>query len=191
MAPKVKITNEMIINAAMEFVEQNGYDALTVRSIAASLSCSTQPIYSCFSNMDVLKAEVCRLSAEKCFEILFKDVNADDFLCSFFKSFLEMAVGKPSFFRSVFVMPYSGNVDLFEQVKLRFPIDDIFGAQGKMYDLKEKDIRQIFDRAYCFALGYAVILTGGGAKSLSEDNVGFLYKTVRDIVSGSFLSYGY
>ena len=191
MAPKVKVTSEMIIGAAMDFVEQNGYDALTVRQVAQCLSCSTQPIYSCFSNMDDLKAEVCRVSREKCLSALFDGVSMDDFLCSLSKSLLKFALEKPKLFRSVFVMPYSGRLDLFAEIKKRYSIGDIFGAQGRMYDLSEADVRRVVDKALYFALGYAVALTGEGRSEFTEDMSDFLDGTIRELVSGFFLSCGY
>lgn len=58
MPPKAKITREEIIATAVELVRQNGESALNARNIAHSLGCSTQPIFSNFSNMDELRAAV-------------------------------------------------------------------------------------------------------------------------------------
>ena len=58
MPPKVKVTKEEIINAALALVQENGADAINARSIAASLACSTQPIFSNFSSMEELEKEV-------------------------------------------------------------------------------------------------------------------------------------
>ncbi len=55
MPPKQTITKEMIIAAAFDLVRQKGKTALSARNIAAALSCSTQPIYSCFSTMKDLE----------------------------------------------------------------------------------------------------------------------------------------
>jgi AcrR family transcriptional regulator len=58
MPPRQSITKEMIIQAAFDLVRQNGTAALSARNIATHLSCSTQPVYSCFKNMKVLEDEV-------------------------------------------------------------------------------------------------------------------------------------
>ena len=55
MPPKTKITKEGIVEAAMRLVRENGVDALNARSLAAELSCSTQPIFSNFSSMEELR----------------------------------------------------------------------------------------------------------------------------------------
>lgn len=58
MPPKVKVTKEEIINAALALVRENGTDAINARSIAASLACSTQPIFSNFATMEELQKDV-------------------------------------------------------------------------------------------------------------------------------------
>ncbi len=58
MPPKVKITKEDIIKAALDLIRENGEATLNARSIAAALGCSTQPIFSNFSSMEELEEEV-------------------------------------------------------------------------------------------------------------------------------------
>lgn len=64
MPPKVKITKEDIINAAVDMVRQNGAQVLNARNLAAYLDCSTQPIFSNFSSMDELRFAVLKKSDE-------------------------------------------------------------------------------------------------------------------------------
>lgn len=58
MAPKVRITKDAIVSAALDQVRRNGEQGLNARSVAAALGCSTQPIFSNFATMDELKAAV-------------------------------------------------------------------------------------------------------------------------------------
>ena len=44
-----------MINGAFRLIREQGYEALTARSLAAFLGCSTQPIMYQFPNMDSLK----------------------------------------------------------------------------------------------------------------------------------------
>lgn len=55
MPPKIQVSREQIIDAAMRIIDKSGYDALTARSIAAELGVSTQPIYREFQDMDALR----------------------------------------------------------------------------------------------------------------------------------------
>lgn len=55
MPPKVKINEQTILSAALELVRTGGDEALNARSLAASLHCSTQPIYRNFATMEALR----------------------------------------------------------------------------------------------------------------------------------------
>ena len=57
MPPKVKVTKQEIISAALSLVRQNGPDALCARGLAGALGCSTQPIFSNFATMEDLQSE--------------------------------------------------------------------------------------------------------------------------------------
>jgi len=58
MPPKIKTTKKDIINATVDIVRKYGADAINARTIASSLGCSTQPIFSNFSTMDELRLAV-------------------------------------------------------------------------------------------------------------------------------------
>ncbi|MDE5742448.1 MAG: TetR/AcrR family transcriptional regulator [Oscillospiraceae bacterium] len=58
MPPKARVEREDIINAAAEIVRENGVSALNARAVAARLGMSTQPIFSNYSSMEELKADV-------------------------------------------------------------------------------------------------------------------------------------
>ena len=58
MPPKVKVTKEEIVRAAVAVVREHGVEALNARMVAAALDCSTQPIFSNFATMDELRFAV-------------------------------------------------------------------------------------------------------------------------------------
>ena len=58
MPPKVKVTREDILRAAVEIVRAEGAQALNARNIAAALHCSTQPVFSNFATMEELRLGV-------------------------------------------------------------------------------------------------------------------------------------
>ena len=58
MAPKTKISREMIIDAAFEIIRKNGDGALNARAIAEFLHCSTQPILYQFKTMGEIRDAV-------------------------------------------------------------------------------------------------------------------------------------
>lgn len=58
MPPKIKITKEAIIHAAVEIVREHGADAVNARTVAARLNCSTQPVFTNFTAMEDLRLAV-------------------------------------------------------------------------------------------------------------------------------------
>lgn len=64
MPPRVKITKPDIIAASLETVRESGLLSLNARAVAKRLKCSTQPIFSNYSSMEELKADVIRSADE-------------------------------------------------------------------------------------------------------------------------------
>lgn len=54
MPPKTRFTEELILDAAFDLTRTKGIDAVTARTLAARLSCSTAPIFSRFESMEAL-----------------------------------------------------------------------------------------------------------------------------------------
>ena len=79
MPPKVKITKDEIINAALEIVRINGEQAINARSIAATLNCSTQPVFSNFSSMESLRLAVAQRADLLCREYIRREVESGEY----------------------------------------------------------------------------------------------------------------
>ena len=79
MPPKVKITKEDIINAAVLLVRNNGAGALNARTVASTLGCSTQPVFSNFATMEELRLAVVEKADELCNEYIKKEINSGKF----------------------------------------------------------------------------------------------------------------
>lgn len=58
MPKQVSITKKMIDQTAFELIRTRGLEALTARSIAEVVGCSTQPIYKIYRNLEELKEHV-------------------------------------------------------------------------------------------------------------------------------------
>ena len=58
MPPKVKTTKDEIVSTALSLVRECGAEAINARSIASSLGCSTQPVFSNFASMNELREAV-------------------------------------------------------------------------------------------------------------------------------------
>ena len=75
MPPKIKITKEDIITAAVNLVQISGAHAINARNLATVLNCSTQPIFSNFKSMDELRFTVTQKADELCQEYIKNEIE--------------------------------------------------------------------------------------------------------------------
>ena len=64
MPPRIRITQEAIVDAAVDLIRRHGMSALNARRLAAELGCSTQPLFSNFDSMDALLEAVIRRATD-------------------------------------------------------------------------------------------------------------------------------
>ncbi len=58
MPPKIKVTEEDIINVAIGIVQEKGFENLNARDLAKKIGCSVHPIFRAFDSMEGLKSAV-------------------------------------------------------------------------------------------------------------------------------------
>lgn len=58
MPPKVRITEDAILDAAIEIIRDKGITSVNARELAKSLGCSIQPVFRNFQSMDNLKKDL-------------------------------------------------------------------------------------------------------------------------------------
>lgn len=71
MPKQVSITKEIVDQTAFELVRTQGMQALTARSIAEQVGCSTQPIYKVYKNLDELREHIILMVTEFSGELIF------------------------------------------------------------------------------------------------------------------------
>ncbi|MCR5509146.1 MAG: TetR/AcrR family transcriptional regulator [Lachnospiraceae bacterium] len=104
MGRKVRITREMIINAAYELLDESGINAVAIKSIAAKLNCSTQPVSWQFGSMAELKKELYSYAVNKMYGSLEEQMKGKDAVEAFFVSgvnYISNACDHPHVFKFV------------------------------------------------------------------------------------------
>lgn len=77
MPAKKQITKEMILGAALQILMEYGIKAINVKSVAARLHCSTQPIYLSFDHMDGLRQELIPAAVDKFTELMRQECGTE------------------------------------------------------------------------------------------------------------------
>lgn len=79
MPPKVRITKEDIIDAAVDIVRKNGEQSINARNIATALNCSTQPVFSNFANMEELRLAIVDKADHLCQAYMKREVESGEY----------------------------------------------------------------------------------------------------------------
>ena len=66
MPPKAKFTKEEIIEAALNIVRTDGYEALTSRALGTYLGSSARPIFTVFKNMEEVQQAMIEAAKQNC-----------------------------------------------------------------------------------------------------------------------------
>ena len=104
MGRKTQITKEIILETALRMLIQDGYAAITVKTLAAEIGCSTQPIVWHFENMNSFRKaffEYCIDCAKSQFTVW--NGSLDDLLTETARGYITIACNMPNLFRFVFV----------------------------------------------------------------------------------------
>ena len=79
MPPKVKVTKEAIVDAAVQIVRKDGAAAINARAIAAMLNCSTQPVFSNFATMEALRLAVVEKADALCQGYIQREIESGNY----------------------------------------------------------------------------------------------------------------
>ena len=103
MGRKAQITKEKILETALQILIRDGYGAVTVKTLAAEIGCSTQPIVWHFENMVGFRKaffEYCVDYAKRQFTVW--NGQLDDLLTETARGYITIACNMPNLFRFVF-----------------------------------------------------------------------------------------
>jgi len=103
-----KIPRETILETAYSLLIQGGASEVTIKSIAAQLGCSTQPISWQFGNMDNFRAELLEYCIDRVSShFYFQDGNAEAILDHIVSGYIDLALDTPNLYHYL----YMGDLD--------------------------------------------------------------------------------
>lgn len=131
MPPRVKITKKDIIRTAVELVKANGAQRINARAIAASLNCSTQPVFSNFRTMEELEKATLTAAYEIYFDFIKKEVESGKYpqYKSFGIAYIRFAKEEKELFKLLFMRDRTGE-DLSEPPDFEESVQMIMKANG-------------------------------------------------------------
>lgn len=144
--PRAKqIEKQDILRAAVDVIRQKGASALTVRSIAGALGCSTQPLYYEFANIEALRAALLPYVRSHYLQFRGGDYKA------FGRHFLQFARQEKELFRFVFLRRRAPGETLLEDANY----DETIGLLARNLEMPPEDARAMHRQMQlrCYGLG--------------------------------------
>ena len=143
MPPKVRITREGIINAAIDMIRKNGVEALNARSLAAALQCSTQPIFSNFATMDVLQKAVMEAAFDLYLDFLRREAASGEYPVykAYGMAYIRFAQEERALFKLLFMCDRQGQppvmtADREESISMIMQANGLSYARAEMLHLE-------------------------------------------------------
>ena len=125
MARKTTITKDMILGSALTMVIRDGYQSVNVKTLAAEIGCSTQPIVWHFENMEGFRTELYGYAREYAGRSIRQASDPSGIFEAMGRSYIRMAVREPNLFKFL----YLGQTPVSKPYSLK---DLTTGKQQKM-----------------------------------------------------------
>ena len=131
MPPKVKITKEDIVKTAVGLVRTSGEAAINARAIAASLNCSTQPVFSNFETMEKLHEAIVMAVYEIYLDYLKDEAESGQYpqYKSFGMAYIRFAEEEKELFKLLFMRERQGK-DIVPTLDFDASVEIIMKANG-------------------------------------------------------------
>ena len=157
MPPKARVTEDMIINAAVEVVRQSGFENINARTVSGQLHCSTQPVMYHFSTIDSLKKAAYRQVDHLHSQYMMSVPPGQDPILGIGMNYIRFAVEEPQLFHFLFQSGYAKENSLLEMVDSD-ELVPVLEAMREGAGLSMEKTRNVFITVVLFAHGYASII---------------------------------
>ena len=139
MPPKVKVTKNSIIEAALAMLRANGEASVNARSLAATLGCSTQPIFSNFATMEELQTAVMTAAYELYLTFLQREAESGAYppYKAFGMAYIRFAEEEKELFKRLFMCD-RGGAERTPTADFEASVDMIMKANGLSRERAER-----------------------------------------------------
>lgn len=172
MPPKPELTRDKIAAAAFELTRIKGMEALTARSVAQALGCSTQPIYSLYGGVEELKSSVYEMAAGYMKNRMLepRDKHHSPAL-NLAIGFLYFAQEEKELFRTLYLSgfrTYRPRQDLFlgEELTTHY-----LRYSKRLHHVAEAQLKAIFLKLTVYMIGIGTMLNSGTLELAMEEAV--------------------
>ena len=177
MARKATISREVILEAALKMLIRDGYASVNVKTLAAEIGCSTQPIVWHFENMEGLRLALSEYAmeyaAKKAASSYENKLESFEFLG---RAYVKMALKEPNLFKFLYLgespmgKPYS--IKNKSRAKNKAMINMIAHQTG----LNEEQTIRFVRNTIIYSHGIATMLATGVLKGTEKEMMEMINK---------------
>lgn len=168
MPTKIKISKDMILDAAFDIVRASGMEALSNRELAAKLKCSIRPIYYQFESADKMRSELYQ-KIEKYFYKFLMD-NMEDGIPLYKQvglHYIKFAQRERNLFKILFMTATELAPDAFVS-KSKNEYEELEKLIKLSTNLNDGNLTGFHTKMWIFCHGIATLLASGTVKLTDE-----------------------
>lgn len=183
MAPKFKFTKEEVLAATIDFIRENGIEALTARELAKKLDSSTKVIFSLFSNMKNLEDEA-KFAAENIFSEKVNLALKDD---SPFKrlgvEYILFSKNEPRLFQWLF-MKKGIEVESFKDfLPMRdYEYKSVIESIDEEYKISIENSKKLYEHLFIYSHGIATLTVTGIHNFTSTEIIEYMTEVTKSLI---------
>ena len=157
MARTLKITKEMITDAAVEVIRNDGYEALNARSVAKELGCSTQPVLYQFQTMEELVLAAYAKADQIHTQAIVPKGKQENPLLELGMNYIRFACEEKNLFRFLFQSDHFSGKDL-PGLTSDPETDELVQVVSQVFRCSAEQAQQKFQILFVAVHGYASLL---------------------------------
>ncbi len=184
MPAKVKVTKEMIINAAFAVARETGAENINARTVSERLNCSTQPVMYHFATIEELKRTVYAKADRYHSEYLMNLKHSPNgVMLGIGLNYIRFAIEEPHLFRFLFQSNFFDGSTLLELIDAEELTPVLSAMQGAL-GIHMEQTKKVFLTVFLFAHGYASIIANNSLKYDEE----LIYSHLKQAYRGAILA---
>ena len=183
MAPKFKFTKEEVLSVTIDFIRENGIEALTARELAKKLDSSTKVIFSLFSNMKNLEDEA-KFAAENIFSEKVNLALKDD---SPFKrlgvEYILFSKNEPKLFQWLF-MKKGIEVESFKDfLPMRdYEYKSVIESVDEEYKISIENSKKLYEHLFIYSHGIATLTVTGIHNFTATEIIEYMTEVTKSLI---------
>lgn len=157
MPAVVEMSKEHIVKVAVKMVNDNGWESVNARSLAAKLGISTKPLYRIYNNMDEIKEDIYKEIAHLYDEYLTSRIDSKKALLTLCIAYVEFAQEYKNLFISLFLsnnLKWKSIENVLDEKWNQSTIVNLVNKHGYTFE----EAKSLFMNIWLYANGLATLI---------------------------------